>query len=719
MKSAARNPKGHPSTGKMPAQTQAQPAPPRRAGLPRPELLGTIGFFVLYFLCLWVWIDVALIYHGSGQVQDFPSFYWTWEFARDFFRHPGGLVEYGSALLAQAMYSSCLGALVLTAQAALMFGGALACLRACGAKALRPLALVAPLLVLGIYSRYRHYSAPVTSFALGLVCVWIWLRLSRVHAVGAGVEPHLTKPQQRDENFDRLESSAAREFKPKARAHPAPLPREREKLSMVPWEKAERPSSSGIWWRLAGALLLLALLYPSAPSSLLVLVPLVLLCEVRARTAWFKLLLWLALSGIVPWIEGAALFGYATGEAYAKVLPLPWDPIVPKFAGVSFVIALYALPVLFCFGAWVWQISGLGTATTRPERDRSPAAAPTKSAGGPLRAGTARAPQAVSKRAVIQGIWWQSAATALLPLSVVWLVLNPRLRVVMRVDYLAWNGRWAEVLKAAQGNPRSPFVACTAAQASYHVGTLAERLPLLASPADLLLFEDKEHSHWKKSDLYFDLGYVNMALHHLTESMEFYGERPVLLRRLALVNLALTNVSTARVYLGTLTRAPFQGGWARGYLELLKIDPTLAGDAEVGRLRRLMIRQDSVVALSPDQELLALLAANRQNRMAFEYLMTYYLLAKNLNGFVKNLPRVNDFPGFKITPMWDEALILASRLAGRNIGVPGHTLAPEATTRVESVTRVLQQFKDNPDAARKQLMTEYGNSYTFYWWFHE
>jgi len=145
---------------------------------------------------------------------------------------------------------------------------------------------------------------------------------------------------------------------------------------------------------------------------------------------------------------------------------------------------------------------------------------------------------------------------------VVFLGLSPRIKAFLTVDYLAWQGRWSEVVSAAKTNPRNTFVACAVAQASYHTGTLTIQLPYLPSPPDLLLFSDKQQAHWKRSDLYFDLGYLNMALHHLTEAMEFYGERPLLLQRLALVNLALTNISTAKVYLGTLTRAPFQGRWA-------------------------------------------------------------------------------------------------------------------------------------------------------------
>ncbi len=210
-----------------------------------------------------------------------------------------------------------------------------------------------------------------------------------------------------------------------------------------------------------------------------------------------------------------------------------------------------------------------------------------------------------------------------------------------------------------------------------------------------------------------------MALHHLTEAVEFYGERPVLLRRLALVNLALGNISTAKLYLGTLARAPFQGEWANDYLQRLELDPNLTTDEEVGRLRRSMVRRDSVVVLTPDEELSMLLGANPRNRMAFEYLMTYYLLTKNLNGFVKNISRINDFSNLSVPPMWDEAMVLAGRLAGRQLQVPGHVISQEGVTRVENVTRAVKHAGDNAVLARFKLAPQYGHTYTFYWWFHE
>lgn len=610
--------------------------------------LGVLVFFLVYYLCLWKWVDVKLIYHGGGQVKDFPTFYWGWEFAREFRTRPGGVVEYGSALLAQSLYSSWFGALALTLQAALAYLGVADCLRALSAKNLRAVGFIPPLLFLVIYCKYRHYSAPITSFTAAVLVLWAWFSLS-----------------------------------------------------------GHRPQFRG-----ATSLVLLCFLYAGAPGGMIVFLPAALLFELLSGTRILKLLLWLGLCGLVPCLEGFAFFGFAPGEAYARLLPLVWDPIAWSRLG-AWIITLYALPPLLCLTAWIWHICA--RRSRRVEETSTPANISNSGGSHHSPAKRPRGTLALS----LQGAWWkwQPAAFALLPLATVYLALNTQTKTFLAVDYLAWHGRWPEI-SVAKASSENPFVRCALAQASFHTGTLTRELPIFSSPLDLMLSGDRPQSTWKKSDLYFDLGYVNMALHHLTESVEFYGERPVLLQRLALVNLALSNLSTAKVYLGTLARAPFHGVWARDYLERLERDPALASDEEIARLRASMVRRDSVLALPLDEELLQLLAANPQNRMAFEYLMTYYLLTKNLNAFVKNISRVKEFPGFEITPLWDEALLLASRESGQPIQVREHAISQEALSRVDAVTRLVQQYGDKGELPRSALSADYARTYSFYWCFH-
>ena len=98
--------------------------------------------------------------------------------------------------------------------------------------------------------------------------------------------------------------------------------------------------------------------------------------------------------------------------------------------------------------------------------------------------------------------------------------------------------------------------------------------------------------------------------------------------------------------------------------------------------------------------------------------MTYYLLTKNLNAFVKNISRVKEFPGFEITPLWDEALLLASRESGQPIQVREHAISQEALSRVDAVTRLVQQYGDKGELPRSALSADYARTYSFYWCFH-
>jgi hypothetical protein len=59
----------------------------------------TLVFFILFYLYLWLEVELRLIYHGSGMVPNFPVFFRGWAFFRQFTSYPGGLVEYLSAFL--------------------------------------------------------------------------------------------------------------------------------------------------------------------------------------------------------------------------------------------------------------------------------------------------------------------------------------------------------------------------------------------------------------------------------------------------------------------------------------------------------------------------------------------------------------------------------------------------------------------------------------------
>ena len=151
-----------------------------------------LAFFLFFFLYVWLRLKPALEYYSEGTV-----FFLNGSFLHRFLVYPGGVVDYGAALLAQLNYRSWLGALVFTALGALLF---LTASRLCRQAAGRAPVLVclAPLLVLAAWrSRYSgHTLAAVLALVLALgaamTCPWVsrrpvWWRWPAGWGMGAAL----------------------------------------------------------------------------------------------------------------------------------------------------------------------------------------------------------------------------------------------------------------------------------------------------------------------------------------------------------------------------------------------------------------------------------------------------------------------------------------------------------------------------------------------------
>ena len=456
-----------------------------------------------------------------------------------------------------------------------------------------------------------------------------------------------------------------------------------------------------------------AAVYAAAPAALIVFAAAVAVCELRQRSTWPLALLVLVSAALLPGAIGCLGYGLGLSEAYDRVLPFRWDSGSVLRSDIPTLWAWYgSLPVLAA-SVLLWKTLLAprlhSRAASAPKSDATKAKP--RQPGGEVESGPL---QSAHKPESGVALGLQAAFLALAALGVIYGVRQPGVKAYLQIDYYAWHQDWAKAVAAAPDPPRNVYVESALAQASYHTGGLTQALPRLRSAEDLLLTEQGPGAYWRRSDLYYDLGYVNTALHLLVESGEFWGERPMILQRLAIVNFALGNVDTAKIQLNALLKVPFFGGWARDCLAKLEADPNLQHDPEVNRLRSLMLRSDSVVQVSADEELLALLAANPQNRMAFEFLMTHYLLRKDLAGFVKNLPRIQGFSGFTLPALWDEALVLASQ-SNPPLDLKGRAPTAEARRRFDAMRQILRACGDNKELAQSKLRGEYGQSYFFYY----
>jgi hypothetical protein len=292
--------------------------------------------------------------------------------------------------------------------------------------------------------------------------------------------------------------------------------------------------------------------------------------------------------------------------------------------------------------------------------------------------------------------------------------MDKPLKAVLAVDYFASHRQWPQVLEAAKGNPNYPYVLSAVDRALFHTGRLGYDLPLPQKPDYLLLPLGDPRAHWNKVDLYLDLGSLNMALHHASEAVGFYEARPFLVRRLAVINLALGNTGTAKIYLRALAKTPFQAGWAKEYLRRLEADPGLAHDEEITRLRRFKPPRNELVPMPAERMLANVLEYGVENRMAGEYLVVHAMLARDLQALARNFQRLDAYGRKTLPPLYDEAAVLAAKRVGVEPSQFKPTPSAEAIARYEKFMTAALAAGWNPEASAELLPKEYADTYYYY-----
>ena len=142
-------------------------------------------FFVLFYVYFAWGIDVRLLYHCGGLIDNFPCFYWGRDFLGGSLAVPGGAIEYVSALLAQSFYYSWLGAAVLTGQAWVLYACADCVVQALDVPHLRGLRFLGPLLLLAVYSQYGFPFLTTMGLLAALLGLCIYLKLRSASVVRA------------------------------------------------------------------------------------------------------------------------------------------------------------------------------------------------------------------------------------------------------------------------------------------------------------------------------------------------------------------------------------------------------------------------------------------------------------------------------------------------------------------------------------------------------
>jgi hypothetical protein len=326
-------------------------------------------------------------------------------------------------------------------------------------------------------------------------------------------------------------------------------------------------------------------------------------------------------------------------------------------------------------------------------------------------------------------LWAADALVASLALvAALGIALDVHTRSRLAVEKCGQTGDWRGLLAAAAALPREEYgfvVNWDVNRALYHLGELPDRMfeyrqhPLGLFPsARYVPGMHLPRSCWMKlGDLMMELGRVNEAEHMAYESMESLGDQPHMLRRLVMVYAAKARPETARIVLTVLSDDLLQGAWARDFLDRLRADPSFAWHQPTMRVRRMMVAEDRVGWVEPSGLLTDLLDRNKDNRMAFEYLMGHRLLRRELAALCGDLGRLRDLGFTRLPRCYEEAAVLYEGTTGLPADTAGWPVSPDTVARFREFSRVVNRYAGNREMARAAVAPRFGRSYFYYYTF--
>lgn len=630
--------------------------------------VGSIIFFVCFYLYVWLFIESCLIYHGFGTFIAYPAFSVDWEFLKSSLQFPCGAVEYAGGFLSQLYYFSWLGALVIIAVAFSLYIAtrmliglsipAPATSKAQTGQLLKLICYIPPAMLLMIYNCYDSQLIPLLSLLAALWFTVVYEKLSLRTPLRDGLRHNVT--------------------------------------------------------RLAVFSVMLALLYYIAGGASFVFALLATIYELFVGRRRYLSVLFLIIA-IGTYLVPRYIFGLETEIIYLKLseVPLEYDQrLIVIFMYFFFPLALFIVglqQVLARKKASIVNAKHKSSKTTKLRRF--------------FQNGLGHALRHNKVKWVIE----ITLPTAILIISI-FASLDGTKKKLVQVDYFAYQKMWPEVLRTArQIRPYlyDDFCINDINRALYHTGKFGDEMFCYPQQFSALLLTNIDQKKlaarrfMKSSELLLELGYTGGAEKDAFEFLEIIGNSPPILEQLAKIKLAKGQMEAAKVFLRTLSKDLIFAHRGREMLQRLEEDPELANDKTIQYIRSVMVEKDiDYSTLEADAFFRQLLDKNKNNKMAFEYMMAFYLLTGQTGKIVENISHLKEMGYEKLPQHYEEAIVIYMMgTGGKDMDLHGWQVRPETITQGIEFSRIYSLNRNNIQNARAALEPKFGKSYFFYYIF--
>ena len=222
--------------------------------------------------------------------------------------------------------------------------------------------------------------------------------------------------------------------------------------------------------------------------------------------------------------------------------------------------------------------------------------------------------------------------------SLVWKNANLKAEKVMQYDFMATHQQWNRILETVNAEKPNNQIGVTVQNLALamHGMLLDHMFEYNQNGIAGLLPDVKEDatSPMPTAEAFYQMGMINVAQRTVFEAQEAildFQKSGRCYKRLAQTNLINGQYEVARKYLTALRKTLFYRGWANETLPLLGDEEAIARHPEYGRLRQYAYKEDLTGdfyfsdRVTPEM-LESLYYTNTDNRLAYQYLLAYYML---------------------------------------------------------------------------------------------
>jgi len=298
------------------------------------------------------------------------------------------------------------------------------------------------------------------------------------------------------------------------------------------------------------------------------------------------------------------------------------------------------------------------------------------------------------------------------------LFLNSR-KYNTQIEYYAFNKEWNRVLalkhKVTLDDRTSLF---QLNRALYHTGQMSDKLFSIRQHWGVntlfLTIEFNRACTINSSDLFYDMGFIKGAKYWALEAQTYNPYSPRILQRLTCTSVLLGDTLTIKKYLTVLSKSIVNRDWAIDLKE--KITSEGVENIRKEWFDDRVIEQDIfyINNKNPNLDLIQILKKDAKNRMAYEYLLSYYLLCNELGNFQHFLYHFGSSNIGSLPKLYQQALLMYQL----TIHVPEneieHTISKEVLNDMMHFNKILIEYKLDVRKAKKDLFKLFGDTYWYY-----